>query len=152
MNRAQRMAPVQRVLGDAERDRARELSDAQRRLADAEARLVELRTYQVEYLGVFRQRAGSGQSVLALRDFQAFLARLDEALRQQESLVATAREQAAGSRRSWQGAARQVKAVESVVDRWQAAETRTGERREQKETDERAQRTASRSVNNPEAQ
>jgi flagellar FliJ protein len=152
MKRAQRMAPVQRVLGDAEQDRARELGDAQRRLADAEARLVELRNYQGEYQGAFRQRASSGQSVLALRDFQAFLARLEGALQQQELLVAAAREQAAGSRRSWQGAARQVKAVESVVDRWQAAEARTGDRREQKESDERAQRSAARDVNNPEVQ
>jgi flagellar FliJ protein len=146
------MAPVQRVLGDAERDRARELGDAQRRLADAEVRLTELRTYQGEYLRSFRQRASSGQSVVALRDFQAFLARLEEALRQQESLVAAAREQASGSRRSWQGAARQVKAVESVVDRWQAVEARAGEQREQKETDERAQRMARRNVNTPEDQ
>jgi flagellar FliJ protein len=71
-----------------------------------------------------------------------FLARLDEALRQQESIVAAAREQAAGSRRNWQGAARQVKAVESVVDRWQHAEVRALERHEQKESDERAQRPA----------
>jgi flagellar FliJ protein len=144
------MAPVQRVFGDAERDRARELGDAQRRLAEAEARLGELQAYRSEYQGAFRKRAEDGTSIRALRDFQAFLARLDEALRQQEQLVAGAREQAAGSRRSWQGAARQVKAVESVVDRWQDAEVRAGERREQKEADERAQRTALRTRANRE--
>lgn len=150
MTRSERMAPVQRVFGDAERDRARELGDAQRRLADAEARLEELRAYQSDYQGAFRKRAEDGTSIRALRDFQAFLARLDEALRQQEQAVANAREQAAGSRRNWQGAARQVKAVESVVDRWQSAEARAGERREQKESDERAQRTAQRPEGNRE--
>lgn len=150
MTRSDRMVPVQRVLGEAERDRARALGDAQRRLADAEARLAELRAYQEDYQGAFRRRAEDGTSIRALRDFQAFLARLDEALRQQEQLVANAREQAAGSRREWQGAARQVKAVESVVDRWQSAEAQAGERREQKESDERAQRTARRPEGNRE--
>lgn len=142
MSRADRMAPVQKVFGNAERDRARELGDAQRQLADAEARLNELRTYHGEYLGAFRKRCEDGTSIRALRDFQAFLARLDTALRQQEQLVAQARERAAGSRRSWQGAAQQVKAVDAVVDRWKQAETRAGDRREQKESDERAQRMA----------
>ncbi len=142
MTRSERMAPVQRLFGEAEKTRARELGDAQRRLADAEARLEELRTYRGEYMCAYRKRVEDGTSVRALRDFQAFLARLDEALRQQEQVVATAREQTAGSRRNWQGAARQVKAVDSVVQRWQVAEIRAGERRDQKDTDERAQRAA----------
>jgi flagellar FliJ protein len=142
MTRSERMAPVQRLFGETEKTRARELGDAQRRLADAEARLGELQTYRGEYMGAFRKRAEDGTSVRALRDFQAFLARLDEALRQQEQIVAAAREQTAGSRRTWQGAARQVKAVDSVVQRWQVAETKAGERRDQKDTDERAQRAA----------
>jgi flagellar FliJ protein len=142
MTRSERMEPVKQVFGKAEKERARELGDAQRRLTDAEARLNELANYRGEYLGAFRKRAEDGTSVRALRDFQVFLARLDEALRQQESIVAAAREQAAGSRRNWQGAARQVKAVESVVDRWQHAEVRALERHEQKESDERAQRPA----------
>lgn len=148
MTRSERMAPVQRVFKDAERDRARELGDAQRRLADAETRLAELRAYQSDYQGAFRKRAEDGTSIRALRDFQAFLARLEEALRQQEQVVASAREQAAGSRRTWQGAARQVKAVGSMVDRWQSAEMQAGERREQKESDERAQRSAQRPEGN----
>lgn len=143
MTRSERMAPVQRLFGEAEKTRARELGDAQRRLADSEARLEELRNYRGEYLSAYHKRVEDGTSVRALRDFQAFLARLDEALRQQEQIVATAREQTAGSRRNWQGAARQVKAVDSVVNRWQVAEVRAGERRDQKDTDERAQRTAS---------
>lgn len=140
MNRADRMAPVQRVFGDAERDRARELGEAQRQLADAEGRLRELRTYHGEYLGAFRKRAEDGTSIRALRDFQAFLARLETAMRQQEQLVAQARERAAGSRGNWQNAARQVKAVDAVVGRWEKVEARAMDRRDQKESDERAQR------------
>lgn len=142
MTRSDRMAPVQQVLEQGEQARARELGEAQRRLADAEAKLNELKTYHGEYQKAFRQRAEDGTRVNSLRDFQAFLARLELAVSQQEKLVATAREQTAHQRRNWQGAARQVKAVETVVDRWRNEEARAGDRRDQKETDERAQRSA----------
>lgn len=142
MSRADRMAPVQQVFGNAERDRARELGEAQRQLADAEARLVELRTYHGEYMGAFRKRCEDGTSIRALRDFQAFLARLDNAVRQQEQLVEQARQRVAGSRRDWQGAAQKVKAVGAVVERWQKTEALVLDRRDQKDSDERARRLA----------
>jgi flagellar protein FliJ len=144
MKRSDRMAPVQQVLSDAEQARARELGSAQQRLADAEAKLGDLRKYHADYQRSFQVRGQQGQSVTALRDFQAFLARLEEALKQQEKAVAMAREQVSMQRRNWQGAARQVKAVESVVERWQSAEARATDRRDQKETDERAQRSTTR--------
>jgi flagellar FliJ protein len=144
MKRAERMAPVQQVLEQGEQQRARELGDGQRNLAEAEARLTELRTYHGEYLQAYRRQAQDGVTVTRLRDFQSFLARLERALVQQEKVVTHAREQVQHQRTNWQGAARQVKAVETVVGRWHSAEVRAGERRDQKESDERAQRTSMR--------
>lgn len=140
MSRANRMEPVQRLYGEQERERARELGAAQRQLADAQTRLEELRAYRGEYQDAFRRRVEDGATVRSLRDFQAFLARLEVALQQQEQLVAQAQEQAAGHRQSWQGAAQQLKAVGSVVERWRQTEAREGARRDQKELDERASR------------
>ena len=142
MKRSDRMEPVQQVLEGTEQARARELGDGQKRLAEAEARLTELSTYHGEYLQAYRQRAEDGTSVTRLRDFQAFLARLEQAISQQRQVVTVARDAVAAQRRNWQGAARQVKAVESVVDRWRRDEAKAGERRDQKETDERAQQAA----------
>ncbi len=152
MTRAERMAPVQQVLKEGEQQRAREFGEGQRRLAEAEAKLAELRTYHGEYLQAYRRQVEDGISVGRLRDFQSFLARLQLALVQQEKVVAMAREQVEGQRSKWQGAARQVKAVGSVVARWQSAEAQAGERREQKESDERAQRAALRRAGSSEAQ
>ena len=152
MTRSKRLAPVQQVLEHSEQARAREFGEAQRRLAEAESKLAELTTYHGEYLQAYRKRAEDGTSVTALRDFQAFLARLELALSQQEKVVAMARDAVQNRQRNWQGAAREVKAVESVVDRWRSQEARAGERREQKESDERAQRAALRGAGSPEAQ
>ncbi len=151
MKRSERMAPVQQVLEGTAQARARELGDGQKRLAEAEAKLTELSAYHGEYLRAYRKRAEDGTGVTRLRDFQAFLARLEQAMGQQEKIVAVAREAVASQRRNWQGAARQVKAVDSVVDRWRGDEAKAGERRDQKETDERAQHAALRGGGSTEA-
>ncbi len=140
MKRSERMAPVQRVLGNTERDRARDFGSAQQQVEQARTRLAELRQYHAEYTQGFEQRARGGQSALALRDYQLFLARLEEAIRQQEKIVEQTEQALSGSRQRWQNAARQVKAVESVVNRWQGDERRRADRLDQKDTDERAQR------------
>lgn len=134
------MAPVQRVLDKKEKDRAGELGEARSRLAAAEAKLRDLEQYRRDYEQAFQQRARGGQPVRALRDFQVFLARLDQAIQQQQQIVVAAENDVTGHSTLWQSAARQVKAVDSVVDRWQGEERRAQDRRDQKETDERAQR------------
>jgi flagellar protein FliJ len=142
MKRSERMAPVKQVLGSAERDRAREVGATQKALVEAEARLLDLQQYHLDYLKDFQQRAKAGQNALTLRDYQQFLARLQEAVKQQEQVVAQARDAVASSTQRWQGAARRVKAIDSVVDKWQREEGRTAARIEQKVIDERAQRPA----------
>lgn len=140
------MAPVQRVLGGAERDRARDMGAAQRSLGAAELRLQELQRYHSDYLDGFQRNARAGGNALALRDFQQFLGRLEEAIRQQEQIVVQARQSVAGSTRQWQSAAQRVKAVDSVVGKWQGEERRREDRLEQKDIDERAQRQQARGV------
>ena len=128
------------MLGQTEQQRARDLGEARQRLVAAETKLQDLQQYRQDYERVFQQRATTGQSVMALRDFQVFLARLDQAIQQQGQIAEAARGDVAGRTTRWQSAARQVKAVDSVVGRWQGEERRADDRREQKDTDERAQR------------
>jgi flagellar protein FliJ len=142
MTRSDRMAPVQKVLDKKEKDRARELGEVRARLAAAEAKLRDLEQYRQDYEQAFQQRAKVGQNVRALRDFQVFLARLDQAIQQQRQVVTTAQSDVGGHSSLWQSAARKAKAVDSVVDRWQGEERLAQDRRDQKETDERAQRAA----------
>lgn len=131
---------MQRVLDGAERDRARDMGTAQRSLDAALLRLQELQQYHGDYLRSFDRSAKAGGNALALRDFQQFLGRLEEAIRQQEQIVAQAHQSVAGSTKHWQNAAQRVKAVDSVVDKWQGEERRLDSRIEQKDIDERAQR------------
>jgi flagellar FliJ protein len=142
MTRSERMAPVQRVLDQKEKDRARELVESRTRLSQAQEKLRDLEQYRQDYEQAFQQRARAGQPVRELRDFQVFLARLDQAIQQQRQIVANHESEVGGHSAQWQSAARQGKAVDSVVERWNGEERRAQDRREQKQTDERAQRLA----------
>lgn len=140
MTRSTRLAPVQDVVENAERRLAQSLAAHERRVAEAEAKLQELTRYRSEYEQQLTQRAASGIGVTELRDYQAFLARLTEAMRQQVSIVHRTRSDCAAERLRWQDAAKRAKALDHVVTQWQNEERRVADRREQHDTDERALR------------
>jgi flagellar protein FliJ len=141
MSRAKRLAPVQGVIEAAEQRLAQSLANFQRRLADAESKLLELQRYRSEYEQSFTTRVGAGIAVPQLRDYQAFLTRLSEAIRQQHAIVQRARGERDAEQQRWQQAAQRVKAIDHVVERWQAEDRHAADRRDQRDTDERAQRS-----------
>jgi flagellar FliJ protein len=144
MTRAQRLQPVQHLAEENERRLARSLAAFERRVSDAEAKRDELERYRHDYERKFAERAASGIGVTDLRDYQAFLARLSEAIRQQGQIVERARSERDLERKRWQEAAVRAKAIDHVIDRWQDEERSRTERREQRESDERAQRKVQR--------
>ncbi len=144
MTRAKRMKPVQNLVDENERKAAQSFAASERKVAEAEGKLQELERYRSEYEKQFSQRAGRGIGAVDLRDYQVFLARLSEAIRQQQAIVQRLRAERDAERLRWQEAAKRAKALGHVVEQWQTEERRTIERREQHESDERAQRKVSR--------
>ena len=140
MKRAQRLEMVQTVVDDQERRRAEALAASERHVSESEAKLAELQNYHASYIRDFNLRAQSGMDGAAARDYQAFLARLDEALRQQNQVVIRARAQRDGELKTWQGAAQRAEAVGQMVKRFRTEEERAQDRREQHEADEHSQR------------
>jgi flagellar FliJ protein len=134
------MVVVQKVVDDLERRRAQALAACERLLTESEAKLAELEAYQTGYVRDFNARAGSGMNAASARDYQVFLARLGDALRQQSQAVTRAKAQRDSELRSWQGAAQRADAIGHVVKRWSAEERHELERLEQKESDEFSQR------------
>jgi flagellar FliJ protein len=145
MQRAKRLEPVQQIVDDAQRRLALSVAAHEKRVLDGETKLQELQRYKGEYEQQFSQRAGRGIGASDLRDYQAFLARLAEAIKQQQALVARARAEHQAERVKWQEALKRSKALGHVVERWQAEERHMNDRRDQRESDERAQRKFDRS-------
>ena len=144
MKRAKRLEPVQHLVDEAQKRLAMSVAAFEKRVLDGEKKLEELVRYKAEYEQGFQQRAAGGIGVMEMRDYQAFLARLAEAIKQQQALVTRARAEHEAERVKWQEALKRSKALGHVVERWQAEERHVTERREQRESDERAQRKISR--------
>jgi flagellar protein FliJ len=140
VTRAKRMKPVRNLYDDTERRLAVALATVEKKVADAETKLRELERYRGDYENQFKQRAGRGIGATELRDYQAFLARLSDAIRQQQAVVKRAQSERDAERQSWEEAAKRAKALGHVVEQWQTEERRASDRREQRENDERSQR------------
>ena len=138
--RAKRLEPVNTLMSAAERECAQHLAALQSRLLEAEQRCQELRRYLSEYHTSFRQRAKSGIGVGGMRDYQLFIARLGEAVQQQDGVVAQLRGDCERARTKWREAAARKSAVGKVIENARAEESQLEARRQQHEIDERAQR------------
>lgn len=144
MKRAKRLEPVNVLMSEAERECAQQLAAMQARLLEAEQRCQELKRYLSEYHSAFRQRASVGIGVSGMRDYQTFIARLGEAVQQQDGIVAQLRGDCERARAQWREAAAKKSAVGKVIERARAEEVQVEARRQQRESDERAQRAGSR--------
>ena len=142
MSPTKRLQLVQRVTDDKQRQHARRLAQSRARVSQCEAKLQELRGYQASYVRDFDQRAASGIAGAGIREFQAFLAKLAEAVQQQEDLLRKAQTESESERSSWQGAAQRSQIIDKVVERHAAGETKARDQRDQRESDDRGQRKA----------
>jgi flagellar FliJ protein len=144
VTRSRRIEPVQRIVDDRERELAKVVARARQALTEAEGKLGELVRYRADYQQGFQAEASAGASGLRLRDFRLFLSRLDEAIRQQEGIVARAQADLDARTREWHESLRRAKALGVVIERWRGEERLAAERQEQKDTDERASGMAAR--------
>lgn len=140
MRRADRLEPVRRIVDDTERRLAEHLASAERLVTACEQKLNELKSYRDDYTKGFAHRAGKGMGARELVDYQAFMMRLDEAIKQQAAIVDNAKQECELHRQRWQDAAKRAKALGHVIQGWQAEERVNADRRDQRESDERGQR------------
>jgi flagellar FliJ protein len=134
---SQRFKPVLRIAESRERKAAHQLGDSQRNVQEQEAKLEELRRYHKEYLERFDSAARVGISAAQLREYQAFLAKLEMAIKEQESVVQQSQHVCTTHREEWQQKYIRTQALDKVVQRCKTEERNTQEKREQKEIDER---------------
>lgn len=140
MKRTDRLSEVRRGIETERHDASQRLAQKQCVLTFAGNRLQELLQYRVEYLRRFQKDAGVGLSGTRVRDYQTFLAKLDQAIRQQQSSLAGARAETDFEREKLRDVSGQLAAVSGVADRWSSEERRTQERLDQQNSDELSQR------------
>ena len=136
MTRSERMGPIKQLAEGRERDAGTALALARRALEDHERQLAQLRQYRAEYAG--RVSTGAAPDGVRLQNYHAFLARLSDAIDQQERAVLEAAAQVERATDSWRESRIESASIGRAVDKMAVAERRVTDQRAQRETDERA--------------
>jgi flagellar protein FliJ len=145
MNRSDRMKPIKRHADTRERDAGSVLAKARALVDERERQLLELSRYREEYAGRQTNAIGSVDP-MRLQNYHAFLARLQDAVRQQQQLVDEARAELERRMTEWQATRAEAAALGRVVERLEDGERRESDRREQQDHDERALRSPGSSI------
>lgn len=107
----------------------------------ARRRQEELQGYKQDYQRRLTGEAGErGMEIHLLRDYHAFLGKLEAAIRHQEKEVVQATAHWQNAHDNWLALRQKVKAYEALADRHRQQESRREEKRDQHLTDEQAAR------------
>lgn len=134
----QRLAPVADLAKHQQLQAEKALAEAQRQVQSRTQLLTQLRTFRDGYdQGPMRAQVGS-RSMAALRDFECFLDRLDQAIEQHRTELAQSRTAANELRRALRAATTRADSLQLVMDRAEDLARRRDESREQQLLDELA--------------
>ena len=120
---------------------ARRLHQLKAHWQAAENKLEELRKFRREYEERLRQTAGHGMKIHKMRDFHAFLSKLDHVMRAQGEEVARCRCEWEKGLQHWQEQHRRLNAYDALAKRHMNREIKRDNLREQRHLDELATRS-----------
>jgi flagellar FliJ protein len=138
-----RRFPLQPVLDLAQRRLETATAQLQKlgvQRQDAEAKLAQLQSFQVEYRANRAQALTQGMEPDRLRDFDAFLVKLERAIEVQGAEVARARQAWEAEHERWLALRGREQALSVLERRHAALQARQAARAEQKQQDEFAAR------------
>ncbi len=115
MKRIKRLKPVVEFTAENEAEAAKVLSELSEKIRAAQAHLEELRHLQVQYAARLHQQ-NQNLSGLQLSEYQAFLAKLGNGIREQEAHLVQLRQDFAAARQRWRQAYCRYKGVQKVHD------------------------------------
>ncbi|MGD8588356.1 MAG: flagellar export protein FliJ [Chromatiales bacterium] len=144
MSPSKRFNPVQRVAQSREQKAARHMGESHKHLLAEEAKLLQLKQYHDEYLTRFETAARKGLSSAQLQEYRAFLARLGQAISEQEQVVAARKREHGSKKDDWRESHTRTQALNKVVRHYRLQEQQSADRQEQKESDDRGQRGSKR--------
>lgn len=133
--RAKQLQPAVEQARQHSEDALAQLAAQQQLLAKSEQQLEELRRYRQEYAAA----GESASTVGALLNRQKFVERIDQAIAQQTVEIARVQRQFEHVRSRWHQAHAREGALDSVIERYREQERVAEDRREQSDSDERAQ-------------
>jgi len=140
MRKSRRMEPVLRVAASREDKAAQEFGASRRQLDEHERQLAQLQGYRREYQARFETSGAAGITAARLLDTRRFLAQLDQAIAQQQQAVSNAARLCEQKRQLWLRSRQKSQTFIKAKERFEAQESLADDKRDQKASDELAQR------------
>lgn len=103
---------------------------------NAKSRLELLEQYREEYAQKMREAISQGLTPMALRNYQDFIGRIDEAIQAQSQVVARSEQNTAAGQAEWREQNKKLKAIDTLSQRHDARERYRENRQDQKLMDE----------------
>lgn len=123
---------------------ARKLGQLNRQELSAQARLSALQEYRRDYQQQFETAEKNGISPADMRNFQQFIDRLDQAIRQQQQEIDKAHNSVQKGRHELLDSTRKMKSFDTLAQRHVESERKVEARSEQRLQDEQSGRFAAR--------
>lgn len=121
---------------------AKRLGVALKAVADAEQKKVMLVGYRDEYARRFEAAQQAGITPMAYRNFQAFMAKLENAITGQQEVLRVTMMRSAEEKVAWQESERKRMSFKTLSNRAAIEALKLEAKRDQKQTDEHATRQA----------
>ncbi|TCS39182.1 flagellar FliJ protein [Paucimonas lemoignei] len=121
---------------------ATRLGEAIRAAEETEKKLNLLVGYRDEYAARFQSNQATGISAVEYRNFQVFIGKLDTAIASQQAVVQNAKNRIENERRKWQECEKKRMSYDTLATRAESARQLKENKREQKQMDEYASRSA----------
>ncbi len=123
-------------------DAAKKLGEAIRAAEETEKKLTLLLGYRDEYAARFQTSLETGLTAMDYRNFQLFIGKLDTAIAGQQVVVLDAKRQIDSERKAWQDCERKRLSYDTLATRAEKERLHKENKRDQKQTDEHAARSA----------
>jgi flagellar FliJ protein len=140
-SRSKRFEPIREIAANNAMDLSRAVAEAGQRVAELERQHDQLKGYRDEYMRQSTQSAAAMDSV-RLQNYRAFLDRLGDAVRQHVKKLGVARAEYEARRSVWTEKRIEAESLGRAVERFRREEQLVAEQREQRDSDEAAQRLA----------
>jgi flagellar FliJ protein len=140
MNASDRFKPVLRVAENREANAARRFGQSKKQCREEEDKLQNLKDYHAEYMARFQQSASVGMNASQLREYQAFLNKLEQAILEQEEIVRRSKQNCSEHKQQWTQKHIRTQSMDKAMDRMVKNEQKQEAAQEQRLSDELAQR------------
>jgi len=130
---SKKLQPIANLAKQNERGAARDHGNVLRELQQQENQLNELINYRNQYIDSFNTAGANGIPAIQFQDYTLFLHRLDDAIKQQQQMVANGQVSCDQSKSKWLDKRNKSKMVNKVVEKRQVSEMKDKAKREQRE-------------------